>query len=89
MNILTFLVNKNNTRKLICCIWTLCCMIEADRVSLGGKIKKFFSTLYLFIPLVLNHCITREHFSVEPIDFEQKPITIDSLNERDVIVNYI
>ncbi|CAF1132040.1 unnamed protein product [Rotaria sordida] len=63
-------LNKNNTRKLICCIWTLCCMIESDRVSLG----------------VLNRCITREHFSIAPIDFEQKPITIESLNERDVIV---
>ncbi|CAF3205339.1 unnamed protein product, partial [Rotaria sp. Silwood2] len=63
-------LNKNNTRKLICCIWTLCCMIEADRVSLG----------------VLNRCITREHFSSLPIDFEQKPITIESLNELDAIV---
>ncbi|CAF4942723.1 unnamed protein product, partial [Rotaria sp. Silwood1] len=62
--------NKNNIRKLICCIWTLCCMIEADRVSLG----------------VLNRFITREHFSILPIDFEQKPITIESLNELDIIV---
>jgi hypothetical protein len=37
--------------------------------------------------LGLNHCITREYFSLSPIDFEQKPILIDSLNERDVIVN--
>ncbi|CAF2120518.1 unnamed protein product [Rotaria magnacalcarata] len=63
-------LNKNPAQKLICCIWTLCCMIEADRVSLG----------------VLNRCITREHFSVLPIDFEQKPLTIESLNERDIIV---
>jgi hypothetical protein len=35
----------------------------------------------------LNHCVTREHFSLAPIDFEQKPILIESLNERDVIVN--
>ncbi|CAF3419279.1 unnamed protein product [Rotaria sp. Silwood1] len=45
-------------------------MIEADRVSLG----------------VLNRFITREHFSILPIDFEQKPITIESLNELDIIV---
>ncbi|CAF3293312.1 unnamed protein product [Rotaria sp. Silwood2] len=45
-------------------------MIEADRISLR----------------VLNDCITREHFSTIPIDFEQKPIIIQSLNERDVIV---
>jgi hypothetical protein len=37
---LIFLVNQNNSRKLICCIWTLCCMIEADRISLGGKTKR-------------------------------------------------
>jgi hypothetical protein len=29
----------------------------------------------------------REHSSPESIDFEQKPIKIESLNERDVIVN--
>ncbi len=29
----------------------------------------------------------REYFSCEPIDFEQKPIRIESLNEQDVIVN--
>jgi hypothetical protein len=29
----------------------------------------------------------REHFSHKPIDFEQKPIKIESLNERDIIVN--
>lgn len=28
---------KNSTQKLICCIWTLCCMIESDRVALGSK----------------------------------------------------
>ncbi|CAF1003091.1 unnamed protein product [Adineta steineri] len=63
-------LNNNNTRKLIHCVWILSCMIEADRVSLGS----------------LSHCITREHFSIEPIDFEQKPIVIESLNERDLIV---
>ena len=37
--------------------------------------------------LVLNNCIAREHFSTIPIDFEQKSILIQSLNERDLIVN--
>jgi len=37
--------------------------------------------------LVINYNTTREHFSLAPIDFEQKPIQIESLNERDVIVN--
>lgn len=32
-----FLVNKNPSRKLVFCLWTLSCMIESDRVSLGGK----------------------------------------------------
>jgi hypothetical protein len=31
----------------------------------------------------------REHFSLAPIDFEEKPIQIESLNERDIIVNKI
>ncbi|CAF4373890.1 unnamed protein product, partial [Adineta steineri] len=62
--------NNNNVRKLICCIWTLCCMIESDRVSLA----------------VINNNTLREHFSLTPIDFEQKPINVESLNERDIIV---
>ncbi len=48
--------------------------------------NSFNILIYLFI-LALNYCITREHFSLTPIDFEQKPVTIESLNERDVIVN--
>ncbi len=40
-----------------------------------------------FWSLGLNDCITREHFSLTPIDFEQKPILIQSLNKQDVIVN--
>ncbi|CAF0878408.1 unnamed protein product [Adineta steineri] len=63
-------LNNNNVRKLICCIWTLCCMIESDRVSLA----------------VINNNTLREHFSLTPIDFEQKPINVESLNERDIIV---
>jgi hypothetical protein len=60
----------NPNRKLICCIWTLCCMIESDRISLS----------------IISYNVMREYFSCEPIDFEQKPIRIESLNERDVIV---
>ncbi|CAF0995165.1 unnamed protein product [Adineta ricciae] len=62
--------NNDSTRKLICCIWTLSCMIESDRISLG----------------VINANTLREHFSLAPIDFERKPITVESLNERDVMV---
>lgn len=36
--------------------------------------------------LVLNNHLIREHFSSAPIDFEEKPITMDSLNEQDLIV---
>ncbi|CAF4338557.1 unnamed protein product [Rotaria sp. Silwood2] len=62
---------KNNlVRKLICYIWTLCCMIESNRISLG----------------IISSSTIREHFSLSPIDFEQKPIKIESLNERDIIV---
>ncbi|CAF0905033.1 unnamed protein product [Adineta ricciae] len=63
-------LNKDPTEKLVYCVWILCCMIEVDRLSLG----------------VFSNCIIGEHFPVEPIDFEQKPITIESLNERDIIV---
>ncbi|CAF4275358.1 unnamed protein product, partial [Adineta steineri] len=45
-------------------------MIESDRVSLA----------------VINNNTLREHFSLTPIDFEQKPINVESLNERDIIV---
>jgi len=41
----------------------------------------------LFLLSVINYNTTREHFSLAPIDFEQKPIQIESLNERDIIVN--
>lgn len=34
-----FLVNKNPSRKLISFLWTLSCMIESNRVSLGGNTK--------------------------------------------------
>ncbi|CAF1259292.1 unnamed protein product [Rotaria sp. Silwood1] len=62
---------KNNlVRKLICYIWTLCCMIESNRISLE----------------IISSSTIREHFSLSPIDFEQKPIKFESLNERDVIV---
>ncbi|CAF3425057.1 unnamed protein product, partial [Rotaria sp. Silwood2] len=62
---------KNNlVRQLICYIWTLCCMIESNRISLE----------------IISYNTRREHFSLSPIDFEQKPINIESLNERDVIV---
>ncbi|CAF3931051.1 unnamed protein product, partial [Rotaria sordida] len=62
---------KNNlVRKLICHIWTLCCMIESNRISLE----------------IINSSTIREHFSLSPIDFEQKSIKIESLNERDIIV---
>jgi len=37
--------------------------------------------------LVINSNIICEHFSKDIIDFEQKPIEIESLNERDVIVS--
>lgn len=83
-------VNNSSTRKLTWCIWTLCCMIEVDRVSLGGILNEFIRNNYIIFflcLLVLNRCINREHFSTLPIDFEQKPITIESLNEQDVIVN--
>ena len=88
--IFKILVNNNNIRKLICCIWTLCCMIESDRVSLGSK-NKFISifnfSVVFFLFLVVSYSTIREHFSHEPIDFEEKPIQIESLNERDIIVN--
>jgi hypothetical protein len=41
----------------------------------------------LFFFLVISYSTIREHFSREPIDFEEKPIKIESLNERDIIVN--
>ncbi|UJR37177.1 hypothetical protein I4U23_029885 [Adineta vaga] len=63
-------LNKDHIQKLNFCIWILCCMMEADRILLG----------------VFINCIIREHVSVEPIDFEQKPITMNSLNERDIII---
>jgi len=37
--------------------------------------------------LVISYSTIREHFSHEPINFEEKPIKIESLNERDIIVN--
>jgi hypothetical protein len=36
--------------------------------------------------LVLNHGLLREHLSSAPIDFEEKPILMESLNELDIIV---
>ena len=36
--------------------------------------------------LVLNHGLLREHLSSAPIDFEEKPILMKSLNELDIIV---
>ncbi|CAF3366585.1 unnamed protein product [Rotaria socialis] len=60
----------NFARKLICYIWTLCCMIESNRVSLG----------------MIRCSAICEHFSQASIDFEQKPIQSESLNELDVIV---
>lgn len=69
VNILDSL-NKNPSRKLVFCLWTLSCMIESDRVSLG----------------VFDRCLTRDYYSSLPIDFEQQPITIESLTEQDIIV---
>ncbi|CAF1349062.1 unnamed protein product, partial [Rotaria sordida] len=44
---------KNNlVRKLICHIWTLCCMIESNRISFE----------------IINSSTIREHFSLSPID---------------------
>lgn len=89
-----FIVNTNTIRKLICCVWTLGCMIEADRVSLGGKTNSDESILEYNLCicgffLALNRCITHEHLSNLPIDFEQKPIVKESLNEQDMMVKSI
>ena len=39
-----------------------------------------------FSDLVLINHLIREYFSSAPIDFEQTPTTMDSLNEHDLIV---
>lgn len=82
---LTQILN-NPSRKLISCIWTLCCMMESDRISLGSENPSNAAIENIFL-LVISYSILREHFSSEPIDFEQKPVTMQSLNECDVMVN--
>jgi predicted CDP-diglyceride synthetase/phosphatidate cytidylyltransferase len=63
-------------------------MIESNRVSLGGNNQiKSNSRFNLNFFLVLSYNTIRDYFSLAPIDFADKPIKIESLNERDVIVN--
>ena len=71
--LVTALGTSQSVRKLICCIWTLCCTIEADRHSSALS--------------VLSSSVSLDHFSQAPIDFEHKPIDIESLNQYDVIVS--
>ena len=62
-------------------------MIEAGCVSLGGRRMRIqWMSQVASFHLVLNNHFIREHFSSTPIDFEQKPITMNSLNEKDLIV---
>lgn len=75
------LVEQNSNQLFVFCLWTLCCSIEIDRHKLAGSTNfssRFFSVLTKFF--------NREHFVSTPIDFEEKTLTIKSLQLVDLIV---
>jgi len=77
----SFSVEQNSNQLFVFCLWTLCCSIEIDRHQFAGSTNfssRFFSVLTKFL--------TREHFVSTPIDFEEKILTIQSLQLVDLFV---